>query len=104
MALNRWSMHLKSKTKLNTYILSFFVLMSTVIIIGDTIKYQNYKQTLIQNYKNKHINRTQQIRENYRLIFDKLQYYFEKAESANISKINQLLNIYKRESNKSHYF
>ena len=71
--------------------------MFTVIIIGDTVKYQTYKQTLIQNYKNKYINKTQQIRENYRLLFDKLQYDFGKAESENVSKINQLLKIYERD-------
>jgi len=77
----------------------FFVLIATVIIIGDIFKYKNYKQTLIQNYKNKYINKTQQIRENYRLLFDKLQYNFIKTESENVSKINQLLKIYKRDKN-----
>ncbi len=68
-----------------------------VVVIGDAIKFQNYRQMLIQNYSNKYINVTQQIREDYRLIFDRLQYDFDKFESVNISKLNQLSEIYKRD-------
>jgi signal transduction histidine kinase len=72
-----------------------------VIIIGDTIKYQNYKQTLIQNYKNKYTNHTQQIREDYRLLFDKLQYDFKMTESQNIKKIDELYSYY--QNNKDNF-
>jgi len=68
-----------------------------VLIFGDTIKYHNYRNTLIQNFTNKHINDTQQIREDFRLLFDKLQYDFSSVETKNISKINQLYKIYKRD-------
>jgi len=88
---------LKLKIKLNHYILSFFVLIFMVLIFGDTIKYHNYRNTLIQNFTNKHINDTQQIREDFRLLFDKLQYDFSSVETKNISKINQLYKIYKRD-------
>ena len=44
-----------------------------IMLIGDTIKYQNYKNTLIENFSNKYIQDAQQIREDFRLIFDKLQ-------------------------------
>jgi PAS domain S-box-containing protein len=71
--------------------------MMTVIVIGDTIKFQNYRNTLIQNYSSKYINVTQQIREDYRLIFDRLQYDFNKYEPVSISKLNQLYKIYKRD-------
>ncbi len=68
-----------------------------VVVIGDAIKFQNYRKMLIQNYSNKYIHTTQQIREDYRLIFDRLQYDFDKFESVNISKLNQLSEIYKRD-------
>lgn len=68
-----------------------------VVVIGDAIKFQNYRQMLIQNYSNKYIHITQQIREDYRLLFDKLQYDFDKSESENLSKLNQLYKIYKRD-------
>lgn len=68
-----------------------------VVVIGDAIKFQNYRNTLIQNYSNKYINVTQQIREDYRLLFDKLQYDFDKSKSENLSKLNQLYKIYKRD-------
>jgi hypothetical protein len=89
---------LKLKIKLNHYIISFFLLVITVIVIGDVIKFQNYRSTLIQNYSNKYINVTQQIREDYRLLFDRLQYQFDKHEAVNISKLNQLYKIYKRDN------
>jgi hypothetical protein len=41
----------------------------------------------------------EQIREDYRLLFDRLQYDFDKSESVNISKLNQLYEIYKRDKN-----
>lgn len=68
-----------------------------MIVIGDAIKFQHYRTTLIQNYSNKYINITQQIREDYRLLFDRLQYQFDKHEAVNISKLNQLYKIYKRD-------
>lgn len=88
---------MRLKIKLNHYIISFFLLVTTVIVIGDVIKFQNYRATLIQNYSNKYINITQQIREDYRLLFDRLQYQFDKHEAVNISKLNQLYKIYKRD-------
>jgi signal transduction histidine kinase len=89
---------LKLKTKLNNYILTFFLLVTIVVVIGDVIKFQNYKKMLIQNYSNKYINLTQQIRDDYRLLFDRLQYQFDKQEAVNISKLNQLYKIYQRDS------
>ena len=68
-----------------------------VVVIGDAIKFQNYRNMLIQNYSNKYIHVTQQIREDYRLLFDRLQYEFNQHESKNISKLNQLYKIYKRD-------
>ncbi len=88
---------MRLKIKLNHYIISFFLLVTIVVVIGDAIKFQNYRTTLIQNYSNKYINVTQQIREDYRLLFDRLQYQFDKHEAVNISKLNQLYKIYKRD-------
>ncbi|MEI6529801.1 MAG: hypothetical protein WCN88_05440, partial [Candidatus Falkowbacteria bacterium] len=87
---------MKLKVKLNHYIASFFLLVIMVVVIGDAIKFQNYRNMLIQNYSNKYIHVTQQIREDYRLLFDRLQYEFNQHESKNISKLNQLYKIYKR--------
>ncbi|MGB4497207.1 MAG: hypothetical protein WBI40_00785, partial [Methylococcaceae bacterium] len=88
---------MKFEIKLNHYIISFFLLAIMVIVVGDAIKFKNYRATLIQNYSNKYINITQQIREDYRLLFDRLQYQFDKHEAVNISKLNQLYKIYKRD-------
>ena len=90
---------MKSKIKLNHYVLYFFLVVILVMTFGDTVKYLNYKKTLKQNFLRKHINETQQIREGYRLIFDKLQYDFNLSESKNISKIDQLFELYKGKQN-----
>ncbi|MBF0265642.1 MAG: HAMP domain-containing histidine kinase [Gammaproteobacteria bacterium] len=87
------------RVKLNYYILSFILLIFAITIVGDTIKYQDYSNTLSQNFINKYVNVTQQIREDYRLLFDKLQYDFNKTEANNVSKINQLYELYKNDSN-----
>jgi signal transduction histidine kinase len=65
--------------------------------VGQYIIYHNYKHSLIGVYKNKQIYKSQQIREDYRLLIDQLQYDFRNFENQNISKINQLYEIYKRE-------
>ena len=90
---------MKPNIKLNQYILSFFIIVFIVIIIGDSIKFNSYKQTLIENFQNQQLNKTQQIREDYRLLFDKLQYNFRKVEAQNIKKLNQLFEIYKKDTN-----
>lgn len=95
--IEEWDTNLKSKIKLNSYIALFFILIIAVVVIGDAIKFQNYRNMLIQNFSNKYINTTQQIREDYRLLFDRLQYQFDKHEAVNISKLNQLYKIYKRD-------
>ncbi len=90
---------LKSRIKLNHYVLSFFLVVILVMTIGDTIKYLNYKKTLEQNFLSKNINETQQIREDYRLIFDKFQYDFNLKEQENILKINRLYELNKENQN-----
>jgi len=87
---------LKLKIKLNHYLLAFFIIVIIAITIGDIIKYYKFRQILIDNFQNKNIYKTQQIREDFRLLFDKLQYNFKKAESQNIQKLNQLYQFYKK--------
>ena len=87
---------MKLKIKLNHYLLAFFIIVIIAITIGDIIKYYKFRQILIDNFQNKNIYKTQQIREDFRLLFDKLQYNFKKAESQNIQKLNQLYQFYKK--------
>lgn len=65
--------------------------------VGQYIIYINYKHSLIDDYQSKQIYKSQQIREDYRLLIDRLHYDFKKVETQNISKLNQLYERYKRE-------
>jgi hypothetical protein len=80
-------------------VLYFFLVVILVMTFGDTIKYLNYKKTLKQNFSSKNKNNTQQIGEDYSLIFDKLQYDFNQKDSENILKINQLYELYEGKKN-----
>jgi len=72
--------------------------MATLLAIVETVQYYNYKKTLIESFKNKHIQNTQKIREEYRLLFDKLQYDFKNAERENIQKFAMLLQEYSKKN------
>lgn len=86
---------MKLKIKLSSYIQLFFILLSILTGIIFIFIYQSYKQILIDNFQNKHITQTQQIREDYRLLLDKLQYDFKTKEEDNIKKMNELYLYYK---------
>lgn len=65
--------------------------------VGQYIIYINYKHSLTDDYKSKQIYKSQQVREDYRLLMDQLHYDFRKVETQNISKLNQLYERYKSE-------
>lgn len=90
---------MKLKIKLSSYIQLFFILLSVLIGIVFIFIYENYRQILIDNFQNKHTNQTQQIREDYRLLLDKLQYDFKSKEEENIKKIDELYQYYKENKN-----
>lgn len=90
---------MKLKIKLSSYIQLFFILLSVLIGIVFIFIYENYRQILIDNFQNKHTNQTQQIREDYRLLLDKLQYDFKSKEEENIKKIDELYEYYKENKN-----
>lgn len=89
-----WDIDLKQRYKLNHYILFFIVAISAVICVGQYSVYIKYKHSLTDDYKSKQIYKSQQIREDYRLLIDQLHYDFRKAEAQNISKLNQLSQLY----------
>ncbi len=88
---------MRQRYKLNHYILLFIFAISTVMSVGQYIIYSNYKHSLTDDYKSKQIYKSQQVREDYRLLMDQLQYDFKKVETQNIFKMNQLYKLYKKE-------
>ena len=83
---------LKSKYKL----LLLFFIITIFVAIGLSSLYTQSKKSHIENFTNKHYTKTLYIRENFRLLFDKIQYDFRKAESQNIEKLNLLYESYKQ--------
>ncbi|MDX9743765.1 MAG: hypothetical protein RBT59_08120, partial [Arcobacteraceae bacterium] len=89
---------MQSKIKFSTATITLFLFMATLLAIVETVQYYNYKKTLIESFKNKHIQNTQKIREEYRLLFDKLQYDFKNAERENIQKFALLSQEYSKKN------
>ncbi len=80
--------------KLSTIIVTFFVLTMLLFVAAISLQYHSSKEMIVQNYKSKYYAESLHTRENFRLILDKLQYDFRKAELKNINKLHQLSDIY----------
>ncbi|MEA3288653.1 MAG: HAMP domain-containing sensor histidine kinase [Campylobacterota bacterium] len=76
-------------------LLFLFIVIAILVAIGLTSQYNSSKQLLIENFKNKQYSKSLHIRENFRLLFDKIQYDFRIVESQNIEKLNYLFEKYK---------
>ncbi|MEA2028772.1 MAG: hypothetical protein U9N49_07330, partial [Campylobacterota bacterium] len=76
-------------------LLLLFITLTILVAIGLTSQYNSSKKLIIENFKNKQYSKTLHIRENFRLLFDKIQYDFRVVESQNIEKLNYLFEKYK---------
>lgn len=90
---------MKKRIKLNHLSLFLIVIILFSTLVTMYLQYRVSKDMIIENYKNEYYNKTLHIRENIRLLFDKLQFDFRKVEKQNIQKLNQLFEIYKKEKN-----
>ncbi len=81
-------------------LLLLFIIITILGDIGLSSQYNKSKQSYIEAFKNKQYTKTLHIRENFRLLFDKIQYDFRKAESQNIQKLNYLYEKYKQSNGK----
>ena len=77
-----------------------FIIITILVDIGLTLQYNKSKQSHIETFKNKQYIKTLHIRENFRLLFDKIQYDFRKVELQNIQKLNYLYEKYKQSNGK----
>jgi len=88
-----------SEKKISLKKFNFFCFFSLFIIILSGLYYQYNTSNKITsaNFKNANYNKSLEIREKFRLIFDKLEYKFIQAESENLEKLDQLYALYKNQ-------
>jgi len=82
------------KISIKTFNLTVVIVLPLIIFFGLYYQYCAYKSVTIKNFKDVHYNDSMAIRENFRLIFDKIQYDFIKAETQNLEKMDQLYTLY----------
>ena len=85
---------MKRKFSLKTF--NIFCLLSLFVIIVSSLYYQYNASNKITsaNFENAKYNLSLETREKIRVIFDKIEYKFIKAESENLQKLNQLYALY----------
>ncbi len=86
--------------KLSTIIAIFFIVTMLLFVAAVSLQYLSSKKVIVENYKSKYYAESLHLRENFRLILDKLQYDFRKAELDNIKKLHQLSHIYSAKKSK----
>ena len=91
---------MKFKFKLNHIALVSFLFIIAIVLISGAVNYTSQKKMIIENFISKYVDEIQQVREFYRLKFDKLQHDFIVMESRNIEKLEQLYAIQKREKDR----
>jgi len=85
---------LKSKIKLDKIVLIFFLILAFVIFGALYFQYNYSKNILTQNFINKHSLDTIKIRESFKALLDKAQYYFKTSEDENFKMLNILRLLY----------
>lgn len=88
---------MKLRIRLNRIAIFFFAIIASVITLSGFFNYTNQSRIISENFANKNINSTQQIREFYRLKFDKLQHEFVSREQDNLDKMTIFYDIYKKD-------
>ena len=76
-------------------------LILLLIFVGLSTQYYFIKKNLIQGFYNKTYKDSLQIRENFRLAFDKIQYDFKLQETMNIKKLDFAVNYIHKNKNYS---
>ena len=92
---------MKISLKLNQYhfIISSIILL--LLFIGLSTQYYFTKKIIIQGFHDKTYKDSLDIRENFRLAFDKIQYDFRSQEAININKLNFAVNYIHNNKNYS---
>lgn len=87
----------RNKTSLKAFNVFVFVSLFIVIFSGLYYQYTSSNENTSANFKNTSYNKSLEIREKFRLIFDKLEYQFIQSEAENLAKLDQLFELYKNQ-------
>lgn len=87
--------HLKIKISLKAFNAFFFLSLFVIIFSSLFYQYNASNKITSDNFTNKNYNKSLEIREKFRTIFDKIEYQFIIAEDENKKKLNQLYELYK---------
>ena len=86
---------MKNKISLKFFNIFFFISTFMIIFSGLYYQYNASNKTTSENFQKENYNTSLEIREKFRLIFDKLQYKFIKASGENLDKLDELYELYK---------
>ncbi|MAC83059.1 MAG: hypothetical protein CL624_02885 [Arcobacter sp.] len=79
---------MKDNYRLNQYLSSIFYLVLFLLVIGLSTLYYLSQKNITDNFKNRIYKNSLHIREQFRLLVDKIQYDFRQKEQENIEKLN----------------
>lgn len=85
---------LNNKISLKAFNVFVFVSLFIVIFSGLYYQYNAANHSTSANFHNNNYNKSLEIREKFRLIFDKLEYQFIQAEAENLEKLDLLSELY----------
>jgi len=89
---------LKFKIRLNRIFFLIFFLISVFIFIALYNQYIYSKEIITQNFINKHYVYTLKIKEKFKTIIDKVQFYLKAMEDENLKKVETLQLLYKNDN------
>jgi len=89
---------IKNRISLNKGIFLFFLILVAVIFFALYFQYNYSKNILIQNFINKHSLDTIKIRESFKALLDKAQYYFKTSENENFQMLSVLKSLYQNKN------
>ena len=92
---------MKINYKLNQYLSSIFYFVLFLLVIGLSTLYYFSQKNISQNFENRIYKDSLHIREQFRLVFDKIQYDFRQKEQENIDKLDFAVNYISKNKNYS---
>lgn len=79
---------MKTNYKLNQYLSSIFYFVLFLLVIGLSTLFYFSQKNISNNFENSIYKESLHIREQFRLVFDRVQYDFRKKEQENINKLD----------------
>ena len=92
---------MKINYRLNQYLSLIFYFVLLLLVIGLSVLHYSSQKNISNNFENRIYKESLYIREQFRLIFDKIQYDFRQKKPENINKLNFAVNYVSENKNYS---